>query len=178
MDWRDLAEKAGPIIAAIAPTLGAVLAGPLGGTAGAILAEVVTGDRESPPEEVAARLRAPSVELLAQIGVADASFKKALLEAGIRLDELHAADRADARAREIKTGDYVTPRLLAGSITLGFFGVLAWMLGFGIPQAGGEALLVMLGSLGTAWVSVVAYYFGSSAGSRAKTEELVGLAKR
>lgn len=54
-----------------------------------------------------------------------------MLDAGIRLDELAAADLANARAREIKTGYHLTPRMLAASITGGFFGFLAWMLGEG-----------------------------------------------
>jgi len=57
-------------------------------------------------------------------------------------------------------------------VTLGFFGVLAYMLFRSIPASGRDSMLLMLGSLSTAWTSVVAYYFGSSAGSDRKTELL------
>jgi hypothetical protein len=46
------------------------------------------------------------------------------------------------------------------------------MIAYGLPAQGGEALLVMLGTLGTAWGAIVSYYFGSSAGSKEKTEAM------
>ena len=41
---------------------------------------------------------------------------------------------------------------------------------YGVPKNGNEALLLMLGALQTAFTGVIAYYFGSSSGSKAKDE--------
>jgi hypothetical protein len=62
------------------------------------------------------------------------------------------------------------PKILAVGITVGFFGCLFWMFVYGVPKNGNEALLLMLGALQTAFTGVIAYYFGSSSGSKAKTD--------
>lgn len=58
--------------------------------------------------------------------------------------------------------------VLAYLITLGFFGVIGALMTLDMPQASHEVLLVMLGTLGTAFVAVITYYYGSSAGSTFK----------
>lgn len=100
-------------------------------------------------------------------------FRLRLADLQLDLERVAAADRADARQREIQTRDW-TPRLLALLVTLGFFGVLIFMLLHGKPETGGDALLVMLGALGGAWSAIISYYYGSSAGSARKTELLRG----
>lgn len=67
-----------------------------------------------------------------------------------------------------RCGD-VTQRALAYLITVGFFGILGFMLVADVPQTGHDVLLVMLGALSAAWTGVIAYYFGSSSGSATKT---------
>jgi hypothetical protein len=67
--------------------------------------------------------------------------------------------------------------MLAYGITLGFFAVLGYILWRGLPQdneAAKNVILVLVGSLGSAWTSgVIGYYFGSSVGSRAKDQTIL-----
>jgi hypothetical protein len=98
--------------------------------------------------------------------------KMADIEATLKtnLEKIAAEDRNSARQREMAVLDW-TPRILAYMTTLGFFGILLVMLFASMPinDQTHDVLLVMLGCLGTAWTGVIAYYFGSSAGSAAKT---------
>lgn len=91
--------------------------------------------------------------------------------------ELANTDRDSARQREMTVKD-MTPAVLAYGITAGFFGVLFYILNFDIPNESENVVYVMLGSLGTAWTGIMAYYFGSSAGSAAKHNLLEKLTHR
>lgn len=91
---------------------------------------------------------------------------------------IDADDRASARAMQIATKSW-EPGTLAVVVTLGFFGVLAYLVKYGLPQgaAGGEAILVMLGALGGAFGAVVNFFFGSSAGSAKKDDAIKALTR-
>lgn len=164
-DWKD-------VVGAVAPGLATALGGPLAGAAVAALSAQLLGRDDGTQDEVAAAVAAGGPDALLAIRQADMAFATRMRELEIDVERLHQADRADAREREVKTGDHWTPRALAAAVTLGFFGALAWLLINGVPERGGEALLVMLGALGGAWGTIVTYYFGSSAGSARKDQIL------
>lgn len=67
------------------------------------------------------------------------------------------------------TTTWVAP-LLAIGVTMGFFAVLILLLLRPEPASG--VATTLLGALGAAWVSVISYHFGSSAGSQLKTRLL------
>lgn len=61
------------------------------------------------------------------------------------------------------------PLILALTVTIGFISLL-WLLAFHeVPSTSHDILMASAGTLGTAFAGIVAYYFGSSAGSTEKT---------
>lgn len=170
LDWKA-------IIGTVAPTIATALGGPLAGVATKTLASKLLNRPDATEEEVEAAVIGADPQTLLRLKEVETEFKKHMTDAGIKLEEIEAGDRANARAREIALKDH-TPAYLAYAITVGFFGTLGYMLVAGKPATGGDALLVMLGSLGTAWAGVIAYYFGSSAGSRKKDEALTHVVRR
>jgi predicted PurR-regulated permease PerM len=84
-------------------------------------------------------------------------------------------NQISARNMQISTKSKI-PGFLSVMITFGFFSVLGFMLlNDSKPN---ETLLILLGSLGTAWIAVVNYWFGSSSGSSYKSEILERIATK
>lgn len=169
LDWKA-------IVGTVAPTVATALGGPLAGVAVKSIAGKLLGRPEATDEEVEQAVLGADPQTLLRLRELDVEFKKSMTDAGIRLEQIAADDRANARDREVQVKDH-TPAILAYAITVGFFGTLGFMLVNGKPATGGDALLVMLGSLGTAWAGVIAYFFGSSSGSRKKDEALSQIAR-
>lgn len=166
----SLGQKALQVLRAVAPTIGTAIGGPFGAIAGIALSKALG---TTVADE--ALLQATPEQLLA-LKQAEQAFAVQLEQLGINRDKLVYDDIANARAREVAVRDH-TPAVLAYAVTVGFFGTLGFLLAYGKPAAGGDALLVMLGSLGTAWAGVITYFFGSSAGSKSKTDALATIAK-
>jgi membrane-bound ClpP family serine protease len=167
----DLLKQFGPLLGQLAPSIATALGGPLAGVAVKTLSNALFGHEDGTEEQISDAMASATPDQLAAIKRIDADFKVQMKSLDIDLERIAAGDRDSARQMQAATKDWV-PKVLAVVITLGFFGILIWMLLNGMPKTGTEALLMMLGALGTAWTGVVNFYYGSSAGSKAKTDAL------
>lgn len=165
-DWKSLVKS-------LAPMLGTALGGPLGGIAGAALGKAL-GTPDNDTTTLAAAIQGATPDQLAAIQKADQDFKVQMATLGFKnvtdLEAIAAGDRANARDREIKTGDSWTPRILAGVVIIGWFLIQWFLLTRLVPSENREIVIRGLGTLDLAVGLVLGYYFGSSAGSARKDE--------
>lgn len=141
-----------------------------------ILGALGLDDSEKPVESVLEVLNnGLTPEQTQKLKETEQNFQIKMKELGYKnleeLEKIAVDDRKSAREREISVKDN-TPKVLAYLVTLGFFSILTYMIVYGLPNTGAEPLLIMLGSLGTSWTAIVAYYYGSSSSSQLKTEML------
>lgn len=162
------------VIATVAPTVATALGGPLAGVATRAVAEKLLGNADAPTADVEAAVAAATGADLVKLKELELAFKAEMENAGVELHRISAQDRISARNRQTELKDR-TPAILGLSIIIGFFGVLAYLFRFGLPQEGSELLLIMVGSLGTMTTQVGNYFFGSSVGSKSKDDLIAEL---
>ena len=166
------------LVKTVAPSIASAVGGPLAGMATRAISEALLGKPDATEDELVQAAANASPDQLLALKQAENEFTVKMRELDIDLERLANEDRDSARSREVQTKDW-TPRVLAPLVTGGYFGVLFYMLTQGLPTTGGsEAMLVMLGTLGTAWGGIMAYYFGSSAGSKAKDEAMHNMMRK
>lgn len=160
-DWKS-------IVGTVAPALATALGGPLAGMAtGAIAKAFGLGEGVSEQDVMAAVSGATPEQMLA-LKQAEQSFTAQMRELDVDLVRIAASDRDSARKREMATGDVWTPRLLGVLVLLFALGLEGTVLFLGYPKdIPGEVVGRVLGTLDTAAVMVLSYYFGSSSGAEA-----------
>lgn len=168
------------IIAAVAPVAGTLLGGPLAGTAVKALSHALLGRTDATEEQLAklveGGLNPDQIQALRQ---ADVRLKE------LDLEETKAAIADTAHARGVHAGDagvfwlgiailatfavvmvavmWGSYELLVGGLQVKDMGVVAVVFGF---------LGTVVGYVAANAQQVVAYFFGSSAGSKQKTEAM------
>jgi hypothetical protein len=153
------------ILKTMAPGLATMVAGPLGGLAVKAIAEKF--GVEDTLEAVTAAIQSDP----------EAAMK--LREIDLKEIEAHAKDRDSARNREtaIATSDkapmlnkVVTPVLALGVVGLSFL-LFAILIFVDVKAEAKDILIYILGVLSAAVTQILSYYFGSSQGSKDKSEE-------
>ena len=163
----DILKTFGPLIGSVAPTIATALGGPVAGMAVKAISGALFGHDGASKDDIMTALANPTGDQLAALKKIDADFAVQMKALDIDLERIAAGDRASARDMQKETKDWI-PRALAILVTVGFFAILIYMLIYGLPTTGNEALLLLLGALQTAWGGIVAFYFGSSSGSQQK----------
>jgi hypothetical protein len=107
-----------------------------------------------------------SADQIAAVQQEEIRFKEQTQALGLNFEQLAVEDRKSARDMQTTTQSIIPP-LLSILVTVGFFGILAYLMVTPADTAN-TPLMIMLGSLGTAWTGIIAFYFGSSAGSQKK----------
>jgi hypothetical protein len=152
----------------IAPTLATCLGSPLAGLAVTALAKLFG----VAPDQVNDMIQNNklSADQIAAVKLEEIKFKEQTQALGLNFEQLAVEDRKSARSMQTTTHSLIPP-LLSLLVTIGFFGILLYLM-VKPADTSNSPLMIMLGSLGTAWTGIIAFYFGSSAGSRAKDEML------
>jgi len=145
----------------IAPLLGSLIGGPLGNTAGQAVSQLLLGKPKASGRELEQALNNISAEQSIKLKALDAEYQTKLLNLQLDAKRVSLQDRNSARQRALSTQDKV-PAILAILMTLGFFATLGLMMFVPLQESAQGVMDVMLGSLGTAWISCIAYYFGAS----------------
>ena len=152
----------------IAPTIATCLGGPLAGLAVTALSKVFGVE----PDQVKSMIddNKLSADQIAAVKLEEIKFKEQTQALGLNFEQLAVEDRKSAREMQTTTQSIIPP-VLSILVTVGFFGILGYLM-VRPADTGNTPLMIMLGSLGTAWTGIIAFYFGSSAGSQKKDQML------
>jgi hypothetical protein len=160
------------ILKSFAPTLATAVAGPLGGAAVTALASKLGVS--------------DSVDAVAKAIAGDPAAAEKIAELELEYAKLDAQDRDSARKayaaiatseNATKLDKLVVPILALGVVGLAFslIGVLMFV---DTPNDQQQLVIFALGFITSAAGQVLSFYFGSSQGSKDKTEDMKGMVKK
>lgn len=167
---KNFGKKAMDILKGIAPLAASAVGGPFAGAAMSILAKTLGVD----DDKVEDFILSASPDQLLELRKAELELDRWREEAGIRVEELAVQDRQSARQMAIEKGLFAQIILSIG-YTIGYFGIM-FLFVFGVAKVDPEELGMvntLIGALGAAQLQILNFFFGSSKGSKDKSEALM-----
>jgi len=160
------------ILKSVAPALATAVAGPLGGAAvSALASKLGVSD---------------SVDAVAKAIAGDPAAAEKIAELELEYAKLNAQDRDSARKayaaiatseNATKLDKLVVPILALGVVGLAFI-LIAVLMFVDTPNDQQQLVIFALGFITSAAGQVLSFYFGSSQGSKDKTEDMKGMVKK
>ncbi len=169
--FKSIGKVAKGALSILAPTIAGALPGPLGSIARAAVTEALGLDKDSSDEKIEQALATTNPEILERVRKAEQDFQVQMERIGVDLEKVFADDRASARARHVAVRDKL-PGFLAVSTLVAWMANTAGLFFYVPPEANKDILLMLEGVLTVSLRDVYGYFFGSSSGSKAKTEIL------
>lgn len=160
------------VVGSVAPTLATALGGPFAGVAVKFLADKLGVDDTGKVEDFLVSATQDPDKLL-ELKKAEIEFRERLRELDIKEAELHVRDRESARDLAKERGQTIQA-ILSAAYTVGYFTTLwAILLGqINIPEAQVGLMNGLLGALGAAQLQILNFWFGSSRGSKDKSDAM------
>lgn len=161
-----ISDKAKGVIGAIAPTLGAALGGPLGALAGNVISAALGG------KDVEQALIEQKPETLLALRKAEQDFTLKLEELGVERERIGMADRASAR--DLAKLDMRPQLWISGLFLIGYFGITILRMTGTLEVTAEDRgdMSALWGVLTTGVPIILAFWFGSTAGSARKSQLL------
>ena len=158
------------IIGAVAPTIATALGGPLAGMAVRALSGALLGRADGTTGDIETALLSSSPDQLVAIKKIDAEFAEQMKSLDVDLERIAQQDRSSARDMQISNRSFLVPTI-ATIVIVSFVSVtIGTLLGFAKIESAMAGTLV--GYISAKAELVLAFYFGSSAGSQRKDELL------
>ena len=164
MDWKA-------VINTVAPTVASALGGPLAGAAVVALGKIFGLDNATQDTiQDVIQSGKMTAEQIAQVRALELQYQNDEKERGFRYAELEFKDRDSARQRETNVKDN-TNKVLAFTVVGAFIAMVTGTL-LGYAKVDSVLAGTLVGYLSAKCEQVLAYYFGSSAGSAEKSKLL------
>jgi hypothetical protein len=166
-DWKK-------VVRSIAPVIGSIIPGPFGSMALTALSDALLGKPDGTEEEIEQAIKKATPEQIAAIKKADQDFKVKLRELDIDELELHGQDRQSAR--NLFSVNIYPQMALSGVFIIGYFAILYYVLS-GVmssdtPTDVKMLIAALIGVITGEIPRIMAFWFGSSTGSKEKTAKL------
>lgn len=178
-DWKKIMDT-------VAPWIGAAAAGGVPGfvamaasQVGQALGQTVGASADA----ISKAITGATPEQMLVLKAADAEFAIKMQQLGFentqKLEQLAVNDRDSARKRQALMQDW-TPTVLGVMVVASFFAVVYMFMNSQLPDIGGyrDVMMVLMGTLATAFTQVLNFFFGSSASSNIKNDIIGTLNKK